>query len=158
MGRHQGARPGSRLVEVFILFALPFLLDWIVPISILINPPWTYSGIAVMLGGLVLASAARRMFLEVDTSVQLQGESHSLVTGGPFRFSRNPMYLGMLLWMVGLAILLGSLSAFFLPLVLFLVMNFVMIPMEEERMMEVCGDAYLDYKARVRRWLSIPRR
>lgn len=153
MGRHQGARSGSRLVEVFILFALPFLLDWLVPIYVLIDPPWTYSGIAIMIGGLVLASAARRKFLEVDTSVQLQGESHSLVTDGPFRFSRNPMYLGMLLWMLGLAILLGSLSAFILPLVLFLIMNFVMIPMEEKRMLEVSGKAYLDYKTRVRRWL-----
>ena len=152
MRDHQGPRRSARFIEIFLLFALPFLLDLFVPIRILIHAPYTFIGVLVMLCGLTLANAARKLFNAAETSFQLQGESHTLVTDGPFRFSRNPIYLGMLLWVLGLAILLGSLSAFFLPVLLFLVMHFFMVPFEEKRMEEIAGEAYLEYKSHVRRW------
>jgi protein-S-isoprenylcysteine O-methyltransferase Ste14 len=76
-----------------------------------------------------------------------------LMTGGPFGFSRNPMYLGMLIWLVGLAILLGSLIAFLFPILLFLLANFLLIPTEERRMEHQFGKQYVAYRQRVRRWL-----
>ena len=75
------------------------------------------------------------------------------MTSGPFRFTRNPMYLGMLIWLTGLAVLLGSLMAFLFPILLFLLANSLIIPLEERLMEETFGESFLDYKRRVRRWL-----
>jgi len=153
MREHRRGQRSGRLIETLILLAVPFVLHFLVPIRILIHPPYTYLGVLVMAGGLWIANQARKRFKQADTSFQLEGESHTLVTEGPFRYSRNPIYLGMLLWLLGLAILLGSLSAFILPGLVFLLMNFVMIPFEERRMRDVGGEDYEAYKTRVRRWL-----
>ena len=106
----------------------------------------------VMALGLAIQSVAAKRFRKAGTSFSLEGDSSSLVTSGPFRYSRNPIYLGMLLWLLGLAILLGSLSAFALPVLVFLLANFILIPMEERSMREKFGEEYLDYQSRVRRW------
>jgi len=152
MSERPSHRRSSRLIETLILLALPFLLHALFPIRTIITAPYRYAGIVVMLVGLWIANQARQYFMEAGTTFQLEGASQTLVTDGPFRHSRNPIYLGMLLWLLGLAIVLGSLGAFILPTVVFLLMNFVMIPMEETRMEEVGGEAYLAYRSRVRRW------
>lgn len=152
MRDHRRNQRSGRIIETLILFALPFVLHFVVPIRTLIRSPYTYLGVLVMAGGLYIANQARTLFKQADTSFQLEGEAHTLVTEGPFRYSRNPIYLGMLLWLLGLAMLLGSLGAFILPVAIFLLMNFVMIPFEERRMQEVCGEEFIAYKARVRRW------
>lgn len=76
-----------------------------------------------------------------------------IVTAGPFGFSRNPMYLGMLLVLLGVAALYGTAPGFIFPLVYFGVANGYYIPYEESRMTEIFGDQFLTYKAEVRRWL-----
>jgi protein-S-isoprenylcysteine O-methyltransferase Ste14 len=74
------------------------------------------------------------------------------VTSGPFRFSRNPMYLGMLSWLIGLAVLLGSLIVFLFPILFFLLANFLVIPLEERDMKRIFKERFIEYKRRVRRW------
>jgi protein-S-isoprenylcysteine O-methyltransferase Ste14 len=59
----------------------------------------------------------------------------------------------MLIWLVGLAVLLGSLTAFLFPIVLFLLANFLIIPPEERNMEQTFGEQYVEYRGRVRRWL-----
>src|SRR5690606_9834392 len=76
-----------------------------------------------------------------------------LVTTGPFRFTRNPMYLGLFILMAGLALLIGTLSAYAAAIVFLAWVNFVSIPFEEAKMERQFGEAYRAYKRDVRRWI-----
>jgi len=153
MRRTRGPSAIARVLEVSFLVALPFLCHYLIPVMIIVPKPYTYLGIMPLVGGLALATWASMLFRKAGTSFQLHGESSSLVTSGPFQFSRNPMYLGMLVWLLGLAVLLGSLVSFLFPLLLFLVANFYIVPLEEKSMERLCGMQFADYKQRVRRWL-----
>ncbi|PSJ40333.1 isoprenylcysteine carboxylmethyltransferase family protein [Zobellella endophytica] len=105
-------------------------------------------------GLLVMVVAAGQLLRARTTLLPFRpAEASQLVTGGLFRWSRNPIYLGDLLLLLAWALWLGSLLN--LPwLVLFVVyMNRVQIAAEEQALSEKFGAAYLDYRARVRRWL-----
>jgi protein-S-isoprenylcysteine O-methyltransferase Ste14 len=79
--------------------------------------------------------------------------SSSLVTWGPYRFTRNPMYLGLTLAYLGEAgILRQTWPVMLLPLTVAYV-NWVVIPVEEAKLKEVFGEKYERYRARVRRWV-----
>jgi protein-S-isoprenylcysteine O-methyltransferase Ste14 len=77
----------------------------------------------------------------------------SLVEAGPFRVTRNPMYLGMVLLLSSPAFFTGDQFLYISPLAFFLTINGVYVPHEEATLQGVFGQGYLDYKARVRRWL-----
>ena len=96
---------------------------------------------------------AASLFRESRTSLKLRGGVASLITDGPFGFSRNPIYLGIMMALLGLAIFLGSLMVFLYPVLFFILFQFVIIPLEERRMEEAFGEVYLEYKRKVRRWL-----
>jgi protein-S-isoprenylcysteine O-methyltransferase Ste14 len=149
----EGHRLGARLLEVSILFVLPILVPYLFPMKILIAKPYSLLGILLMLLGLALMSWVGILFRREGASFQLQGKSAAFVTQGLFRASRNPMYLGMLIWLLGLAVLFGSLTAFLFPLLFFLLANFFIIPIEEKSMQERFGLLYAGYKQKVRRWL-----
>jgi len=154
MKRTKGRRTSARILEVAILIALPILFHYLIPVMILIPRPYSYLGAGLMLLSLALMTWTAMLFREERTSFQLRGESSALMTSGPFRFSRNPMYLGMLIWLVGLAVLLGSLIAFLFPILFFLLANLALIPPEEKRMEQLFGMQFTEYKRRVRRWFG----
>jgi protein-S-isoprenylcysteine O-methyltransferase Ste14 len=79
--------------------------------------------------------------------------NRTLVIRGPFRFTRNPMYLGLVVFTLGLAFYVGSLPMFAVPLLVFVTVDRVHIPFEEAKMRQQFGAAFDDYMARVRRWL-----
>jgi len=146
-------RIGARILEVGILIGLPILFHYVVPVKIVVAKPTSYLGAVLMLLGLALMTWASMLFRKAGTGFQLNGGGSALVTSGPFQFSRNPMYLGMLIWLMGLAVLLGSLIAFVFPILLFLLANFVVVPLEEKEMQERVGPRFVEYSQHVRRWL-----
>ncbi len=154
MKRTKGHRTSARMLEAAILIALPILFHYLIPVMIVIPRPYSYLGAGLMLLGLALMSRVAMLFRQERTSFQLRGGSPALVTSGPFRFSRNPMYLGMLIWLVGLAVLLGSLIAFLFPILFFLLASLALIPLEEKRMEQLFGMQFTEYKRRVRRWFG----
>jgi protein-S-isoprenylcysteine O-methyltransferase Ste14 len=91
-----GARVTARLIELALLIALPLAAHFIIPITVLISCPYPYLGLPVMLAGLLVSTAVSQAFRVAGTNVQLHEETSNLVTDGPFRYSRNPMCLGML--------------------------------------------------------------
>jgi protein-S-isoprenylcysteine O-methyltransferase Ste14 len=153
MKRTKGLRSSARLAELAILIALPILFHYLLPVMTLVPAPYAYAGTVPMLLGLALMSWTAQSFRKAETGYQLQRESPALMTSGPFGFSRNPMYLGMLVWLVGLAVLLGSLIGFLFPILLFLLANFLLIPTEERRMDSLFGEQFVAYRQHVRRWL-----
>jgi protein-S-isoprenylcysteine O-methyltransferase Ste14 len=76
-----------------------------------------------------------------------------MIVEGPFRFSRNPMYLGMILALLGVCVLLGSPGPSPVPVVFYLIMRFVFIPAEERTMEETFGEEFERYRHAVRRWI-----
>jgi len=140
------------------LYALGFAglmlaADWLAPMPRLIPAPVHYAGIAVALLGGMAAAWAAGLFRRFETTVDPHEESSHLVIHGPYRITRNPMYLGLLLGLTGLAIWLGSLPAFvLLPLFAWLITKRFIVH-EERRLAGLFGEEYRDYCCRVRRWI-----
>jgi protein-S-isoprenylcysteine O-methyltransferase Ste14 len=151
--RERSHTMGARIAEVAALVALPVVVHYLIPLRTVITAPYTYLGGVLMIVGLAVSTSGSMEFRKAGTGLLLRGGGSALVTSGPFRFSRNPMYLGMLLWALGLAILLGSLSVFLFPLFLFVLAQWYIIPLEEKAMEGTFGEEYVAYKRRVRRWL-----
>jgi len=107
-------------------------------------------GIAASLG--VMPFVLRR-FRALSTPFDVRKTPTGLVVNGPFQFSRNPSYVALTVLYVGVALLVGSVGMLVLSPVPIVVLNGWVIPLEEARLEQVFGEAYLDYKRRVRRWL-----
>ena len=106
------------------------------------------AGSVIALAGLVEFRRARTTFNPLDPA-----RASALVTTGIYRVTRNPMYLGMLLVLLGWAVWLGNAAAFVgLPLFV-AVLNLLQIAPEERVLRERFGDAFTRYAARVRRWI-----
>ena len=105
---------------------------------------------ALALGGVAWAWLFFRLS---RTPVRPGRRATSLVMGGPYRFSRNPMYLGVALALAAVALWTGSWSMCIAPLIFLGFMSLVRIPHEERQLREIFGAAYLEYKAKVRRWI-----
>ena len=110
-------------------------------------------GAVLILAGLAIGVAAVRSFVRAGTRPEPWRASTGIVASGLYRWSRNPMYLGMTLVYAGLALALdGPIALMMLPIPLFVIQTQVII--REERYLEAkFGQAYLDYKRSVRRWL-----
>ena len=83
----------------------------------------------------------------------IRNVNRKLITSDPYQFTRNPMYLGLVILAVGIAIWVGTWPMFGAPIALFATANWVHIPFEEAKMRRQFGAAYDDYVARVRRWI-----
>lgn len=112
-----------------------------------------WAGVALIVVGLGTAVAAARHFKRAGTPVKPFSRSAALVTEGPYRFTRNPMYLGLALILVGVALALESLTPFFVIPVFVAIITLGFIVPEEAMLKERFGDAYTDFQGRVRRWL-----
>jgi len=93
-----------------------------------------------------------RLFTQMETTFFLE-EPSILIIEGNFKFSRNPMYMGSLLSIIGLSVLVGNSTAFISPILFFLGINFLCIPLEEKLLEKTFGKDYLIYKNNVRRWI-----
>ncbi|HEX6999903.1 MAG TPA: isoprenylcysteine carboxylmethyltransferase family protein [Gammaproteobacteria bacterium] len=111
-------------------------------------------GIVVLVAGFLWALWAVLTFRRHRAEIRPSSTVHpAFVTNGPFRWSRNPMYLGSLGIAVGAALIVGTWLMWLVPVVLFLLQNFVIIPFEERSMQQTFGAEYDAYRARVRRWI-----
>ena len=110
-------------------------------------------GVATLLMGFGIMIWAWKIFHAKGTPVHPFEEPTQLVTTGPYQFTRNPMYLGMTLILSGIAFFAGTPPAFVAPAGFFLTVNFLFVPYEEKKMTRIFGRTYLEYRARVRRWI-----
>jgi protein-S-isoprenylcysteine O-methyltransferase Ste14 len=112
--------------------------------------------LAIVLGvaGFALGVWGERTFHAAGTEVMpASATNKKVVTTGPFRFTRNPMYAGLVLISLGIAFYAGTLPFFAVPVLMFLLCNYVFIPFEEAKMKVQHGDLYTDYLRSVRRWI-----
>ncbi|MBK8176082.1 MAG: isoprenylcysteine carboxylmethyltransferase family protein [Rhodospirillales bacterium] len=147
----------SRLLIPPVWFALAALamlaLDRALPIADVLAPPWNRLAILPATAGLGLALSALACFLRARTPVEPRQVPRALVAEGPYRLTRNPMYLGLSLWLLALAVFLGALSPFAVIPVFVALITRLFICGEERMLEQHFGDDFLAYKARVRRWI-----
>ncbi len=135
---------------LLIGIAVDYVLSWTLGL-----PVMTRAALAVPLvgGGIMLALAARGLFVRVGTEVKPWKTASAIVDSGVYAYSRNPMYIGMTLMYAGLAVVFGSVGALLLlPSVIGIIRTQV-IAREETYLEGKFDDAYRAYKARVRRWV-----
>ncbi len=126
------------------LWPAPFLpQDW----------PLHAIGFIVAAIGIAIAILAVVQFRRARTSVRPDRPSSAILSTGPYRYSRNPIYLGMFIVVAGLAFALDSLWQFAALAVLYAVLRWGVVAREEAYLTRKFGDAYLDYFRRVRRWV-----
>ncbi|MFX1254222.1 MAG: methyltransferase family protein [Promethearchaeota archaeon] len=148
----------SVLLANFYVILKDVILPFLYPFGISIPFPYNLGGLLVIVLGLGLNAWANYTFLVVRKIGFYAREPFrtpsKLVVEGPFRFSRNPIYLSVLTISSGFAILLGSFTAFLAaPIALFIIFQIWFIRWEEKKLEEKFGKDYLEYKKRVRRWL-----
>lgn len=140
-------------VYLFAALLLMWLTHRYIPIFQYVYEPVAYLGIIAVLFGITMAGISAGMFKRAGTGLEPFDEATVLVTSGFYRVSRNPMYMGMFLMLLGVAFLMGSIGAL-LPILIFILIirnNFVL---GEERFMQATfGQQYLQYKSEVRRWI-----
>lgn len=141
---------------VALAFALlSYGLGRLIPLGVLTLPLQSAVAAALAGLGLVIIVISVREFMRVKTTVNpiKIDEASALVTSGPFGFTRNPMYLGMLLILTGIAVWLGQLSGLIaLPLFIAYITRFQIMP-EEAVMRQIFGDAFVAYSRKTRRWI-----
>ena len=141
--------PTYLLAALALMVALHFLL----PGPRLLSGLFTLLGLVPLLAGVAINLVADGAFKRLGTTVKPGEESTTLVTTGVFRLSRNPMYLGFVLVLVGVALQLGALTPWIVVLAFVVLMDVLFIRPEEDMLEETFGQAFLDYKRRTRRWL-----
>lgn len=140
-----------KIAQVFVLTAA--LLHWTTPINLLhiysnhvLGSILGIAGFAVMMWGWWL-------FKKFDTAICPTAKTECLITTGIYRYTRNPMYLGVVGMLLAVAIIIGTLPFYFAFAAYFVVINNVFCPYEENKLSEAFGDSYLSYKNNVRRWI-----
>jgi protein-S-isoprenylcysteine O-methyltransferase Ste14 len=138
--------------------AVGLLLDHVLP-----QPGWGEAwfgsglryggGGGLLILGILLMGWAMGRFRAAATPVPTWQPTSALVTAGPYRHTRNPIYIGLLLIYVGLAVLLASRWSLSFAVPLFLVLHFGVVVREEAYLEAKFGDPYRRYRVEVRRWL-----
>ena len=116
--------------------------------------PYNLAGLFFLVVGLGMASWGSRLFRRLGTNIMTFGEPNMLVTEGLYQFTRNPMYLGFVIAVFGMAILYqGAMIAFAVAFLFFVVTDRWYIKFEERVMLDKFGEEYQSYCNQTRRWI-----
>ncbi len=132
---------------------LSVLLHYTVPIVQLMSEPYNYFGLILVIIGCLFTFWTKQLLMRHKTTLDPNGFPAQFVHQGPFLFSRNPFYLGYILLAFGASILLGSLTCFIGPTLLFIWLNASVVPREEVHLRTIFGQQYINYQTQVRRWI-----
>jgi len=140
--------PHAAIASLIAAIALHYLFP-----TPLIQTPFNYLGIVLFAAGLLILFWSFERFKKKETPILPGQKPTSLVIEGPYKFTRNPMYLGVAAALLGIAIYLGDLLALAAPAIFFTFVSVKFIPREEKLMEKLFGRRYSDYKKKVRRWV-----
>jgi protein-S-isoprenylcysteine O-methyltransferase Ste14 len=139
------------LVSVHVLTA--FFLHKLFPLPFAFPQVFVWIGYALVLIGLGLTISAASGFMRARTTLDPHGSVSSLVTSGPYHFTRNPIYLGFVCLLIGFPLVFRIYWGLILSPLLMVLMNMLVIQYEEVYLERKFGEVYTNYKSRVRRWL-----
>ena len=147
---------GSKMLPptyLLIAIAVMVVLHFVFPIMTIVSLPWNLLGIVPLVVGVVINIVADNTFRRANTPIKPFEEATALATSGVYQVSRNPMYLGFVLILVGIAILLGSVMPYIVIPVFMILIEKSFIRVEEQGLEQKFGQQWLEYKQRVRRWV-----
>jgi len=136
-----------------ILLIFSIFSHLVFPVRVVLHAPFTFFGLLIIGSGFILAFGSRSLFLKNRTTLSPYESPVFLITTGPFRVSRNPVYLAMAAMLFGSAVVMGTLSPFVFTVLFIAIMEMLFIPGEEAQLEKIFGEEYRDYKKRVRRWI-----
>ena len=157
---HSDRHSAIKRVPPPLLFLLSYVagegLHYVAPLPltrVMPNGASYVIGALLLVAGIAVVLTCVRMFFAANTTVIPHRRSARLVTRGPYRATRNPMYVGVTLIYLGIAALRAVLWPVLLLPIPLVILNYVVIPQEESLLRATFGAAYEQYCARVRRWL-----
>ena len=141
--------PILALVMIVLIYLSSFFIE---------STTFNYQGslsVLVLILGLACAIPSFKLFARYKTTISPLKPSDTtvLVTEGMYRYSRNPMYLGLLLLTIASTIWFGTWFGIIINIVFIFLINFLQIIPEEEALLEIFGEEYEEYKKNVRRWI-----
>jgi protein-S-isoprenylcysteine O-methyltransferase Ste14 len=139
----------------YLLFALILilLLHFIYPIASILTRPWNLVGLIPLLLGIILNLLADQALKQHNTTVKPFQESNALIVDGVYGITRHPMYLGFMLILIGVSLLLGTLSPYVVVIIFAVFVEFVFIQQEEEMLEDSFQEKWVQYKSKVRKWI-----
>jgi protein-S-isoprenylcysteine O-methyltransferase Ste14 len=146
----------QRILPPFWLFgcmAEMALVHFLFPTPVVQLVGLTSLGWGLFAAAVLMAVLAKRRFDIAETPVRPFTESTSVVESGLFRYSRNPMYLAMVIGLIGFGVAIGDWLPFIIIPAFIWIIRTQFIAYEEQLMEARFGQDYLDYKSRIRRWL-----
>ena len=139
---------------------LALLMIVIVYLSSLIIEPFKFNNqivlsVFIVVIGLACAIPSFRLFAKHKTTISpfTPSETTALVTDGMYRYSRNPMYLGLVLLNIAATIFFGTWFGIIIVATFIFLLNLLQIIPEEEALLDIFGEEYIEYKKKVRRWI-----
>ena len=149
--------PGIRIPPPVIYLAAVLVglaMNQVHPLSVLPEAYRYVAGLGVMLGSFLIISFVVKCFRRAGTPFfNLRKPASTLVTDGPYRYSRNPGYVALSIVYVGVGLLLNNLWVLVLLVPVLVAMHYGVVLREERHLEKVFGEQYRQYKSRVRRWL-----
>jgi Putative protein-S-isoprenylcysteine methyltransferase len=141
--------PILALVMIVLIYLSSLFVE-----SITFNYQGSLSVLFIILGA-ACALPSFKLFAKFKTTITplKPSDATALVTEGMYRYSRNPMYLGLLLWTIASTIWFGTWFGIIINIVFVFLINFLQIIPEEEALLEIFGEEYEEYKKNVRTWI-----
>lgn len=140
-------------VYFFLAVVLMICLHLLVPVRQVISGPCRHLGVIPLGAGLAVVLWAAGIFRRAGTTIKPFERSSALVIRGPYRLSRNPIYLAMVCGLVGVGVLAGSFTPFLVVPVFAILIDRRFIRKEEAHLEQTFGSQYGAYRTAVRRWL-----
>lgn len=140
-------------IVVLLFIVLAYFLGRFVPLAFIPSMIWRNFGLLLTFIGFLLGIGALIEFRKARTTLDPHGSAKQVVTSGIYRFTRNPIYLGFLLMVIGLPLNSGLIWGIVMAPLYMIVMTHLIIEHEEAYLEKKFKDQYTSYKSRVRRWL-----
>lgn len=138
---------------VLVLYIVAVVCQFIFKPMRIVPTHFVGLGWVIAIGGFVFMSWTRMLFVKNNTSVRHSQTPTHFVLEGPYRISRNPMYIGALIMFFGIAVVVGTWPFWVVPVSIFIILDRIYIPWEEKTMQKFFPAEYEKYKSLTRRWL-----
>jgi len=140
-------------IVALIFIAIAYFLGRFVPLPFIVPLALRYVGLILTFVGFLLGIAALNEFRKARTTLDPHGSVKKLITAGIYRFTRNPIYLGFLLMVIGVPLNFGLYWGIGMAPFYIILMNRLIIEREENYLEKKFKNTYANYKSQVRRWL-----
>ncbi|HET6373410.1 MAG TPA: isoprenylcysteine carboxylmethyltransferase family protein [Candidatus Polarisedimenticolia bacterium] len=147
------AKPVYPPTYALLALVLVLCLHFLAPVKQIIFAPYRYLGVILFAAGVTIVLWGKGIFRRAGTTIKPFEESSALVVEGPYRVSRNPIYLGMACGVLGASVMAGSLTSFLVAPAFVYLIDRRFVRVEEAMLEQRFGPQYAAYKARVRRWI-----